>query len=158
MHELLARLGKALGDRDESKAARRGRLELLWESIDPDDHAARCVAAHYIADAQDTLTGEVAWDETALREVALTSDAALQTIDPSLRVAGFLPSLHLNLADGYRRQGRFEDAAASLQSCSEFDFALDGADPGYVGTIRAARARVAARIAARDSSESMPEH
>jgi hypothetical protein len=152
MHEILARLTVALGDPGEPKAARRVRLEQMWESIDLDDHAARCVAAHYIADAQDTLTGEVAWDETALREVELTSDTDLQAIDPSLRVAGFLPSLHLNLADGYRRQGRFEDAEGSLAACAEFDFALDGAGSEYAETVRAGRARLAARIAARDSS------
>jgi hypothetical protein len=48
---------------------------------------------------------------TRLMSNILTSDANLQAIHPAMYVAGFMPSLHLNLADGYRRLGRFEEAS-----------------------------------------------
>ena len=55
---------------------------------------------------------EVVWDEVALREHALLADDALAVIGiPSTR--GMAPSLHLNLGDGYLRQGRVEEAQAS---------------------------------------------
>lgn len=146
----MAKLGAALTAAPEE---RKPALTALWAEIDEHDHAARCIAAHYIADAQDDLDAEVAWDETALAEVAHVSDAELQAIHPTLTVAGFLPSLHLNLADGYRRQGRFTEAADRLQTSREFDFALEGAaDPAYAAGIRDALEGVAAKIAAGDAT------
>lgn len=132
---------------------RKQKLESVWARIDPADHAARCIAAHYIADVQDELDAEVEWDEVSLAESAQVSDAELQAVHPSLSVAGFMPSLHLNLADGYRRQGRFAEAADRLQTSREFDFALDSAiDPAYATTIRELREVIAAKLRARDRS------
>ncbi|GAB3131954.1 hypothetical protein GCM10027289_19000 [Tsukamurella serpentis] len=148
MENLMEQLGAAMtGD----VAERKQQLEALWAQIDPHDHAARCIAAHYIADAQDEVDAEVRWDETCLAESVHVSDADLQAVHESLSVAGFMPSLHLNLADGYRRQGRFVEAGDSLQTSREFDFALDGAlDPAYAAGIREAQETVAAKIAAED--------
>lgn len=138
------------------QAERRQKLETVWARIEPSDHAARCIAAHYIADVQEELDAEVEWDEVALAESAHVSDAQLQEIHPSLSVAGFMPSLHLNLADGYRRQGRFEDAADRLQTSREFDFALDGSpDPSYAAGIREAQERLSQRIVAKDRTRSV---
>ena len=132
---------------------RRTALESVWSRIDPSDHAARCIAAHYMADAQDDVDAEVEWDELSLAESAGVSDAELQEIHPSLSVVGFMPSLHLTLADGYRRQGRFDEARDRLQTSREFDFALDGAlDPAYAAGIREAQEGLAVRIAAGDRS------
>ncbi|WP_248490595.1 hypothetical protein [Tsukamurella sp. PLM1] len=149
MENLMTELGAALAD----QAGRKSKLETLWSRIAPEDHAGRCIAAHYIADAQDDLDAEVEWDEVALAESAHVSDAELQAVHESLSVAGFMPSLHLNLADGYRRQGRFAEAADRLQTSREFDFVLDSAiDPAYASGIRDAQDRLADRIAAADSS------
>ncbi|MFT3898672.1 MAG: hypothetical protein QM728_00280 [Gordonia sp. (in: high G+C Gram-positive bacteria)] len=149
MENLIGELGAALG---ADQAERKGKLEALWDSIDPGDHAARCIAAHYIADAQDDLDEELAWDERSLTESAFVSDAQLQAIHPTLSVVGFLPSLHLNLADGYRRLGRFDSARAHLEKSREFDFALDDADPAYAAGIRDAQAGVADKISVEDLS------
>lgn len=146
----MTELGAAL---TAEPAARKHELEALWSRIGAKDHAGRCIAAHYIADAQEELDAEVEWDEVALAESVHVSDADLQAIHESLSVAGFMPSLHLNLADGYRRQGRFAEAADRLQTSREFDFALDSAiDPTYAAGIREAQGRLADRIAAGDSS------
>ncbi|HNP57239.1 MAG TPA: hypothetical protein PK331_00065 [Gordonia sp. (in: high G+C Gram-positive bacteria)] len=148
MDGLLTKLGAVLTGPPDG---RQRELDVLWAQIDADDHAARCIAAHYIADAQGDLDAEVGWDETSLTEVALTCDDELQAIHPTLSVAGFLPSLHLNLADGYRRQGRFTEAADQLRQSREFDFALNGAaDPSYSAGIRTAQAELAAKIASDD--------
>ncbi|MGC5025477.1 hypothetical protein ACLQ3K_12065 [Tsukamurella sp. DT100] len=150
MENLMTELGAAMTG---EPAERKQKLEATWARIAPGDHPARCIAAHYIADVQEELDAEVEWDEVALAESAHVSDAELQAIHPSLSVAGFMPSLHLNLAEGYRRQGRFADAADRLQTSREFDFALDSAiDPAYASGIREAQERMAARIAAGDSA------
>lgn len=152
MDNLMADLGAAL---TAEPVARKPKLEALWSRIDPCDHASRCIAAHFIADVQDELDAEVEWDEVSLAESAHVSDAELQAVHPTLTVAGFMPSLHLNLADGYRRQGRFAEAADRLQTSREFDFALD--DPqqdaaGYSAQIRGGQERVAELIAAGDTA------
>ncbi|MET9328303.1 hypothetical protein [Tsukamurella sp. NPDC003166] len=148
MENLMTELGAAMtGERAE----RKQKLESVWVRLEPSDHASRCIAAHYIADVQGELDAEVEWDEVALAESAHVSDADLQAVHESLSVAGFMPSLHLNLADGYRRQGRFAEASDRLQTSREFDFALDSApDPAYATVIREGQERLAARIAAGD--------
>ena len=51
-----------------------------WAATAPDDHAQRCVLAHYLADREPELADEVVWDEVALREHALLADDALAEI------------------------------------------------------------------------------
>ena len=89
-----------------------GRQALLacWEQTDPAQHAFRCVLAHYLADVEDSVDDEVAWDTTALAEYAhLRGDDLAAVGIPD--AAGLAPSLHLNLGDGYLRQGRTAEAA-----------------------------------------------
>ncbi|GED96118.1 hypothetical protein [Gordonia crocea] len=148
MYDLMAKLGPAL---TAAPMDRKRELDALWAEID--DHAARCIVAHYRADVADDIDAEVGWDELALAEAVHLNDDELRAIHPTLSVAGFLPSLHLNLADGYRRQGRFAEAADRLQTSREFDFALDGAaDPTYAAGIREAQRVVGDKIAAGDRS------
>jgi hypothetical protein len=93
----------------------RGRvmLEEAWDGTEPGDAAQRCVVAHYLADVQDTLADEVAWDERALTAYTAVLDADLAPVGIE-RAAAMAPSLHLNLGDGYLRQGRLPDAAEQL--------------------------------------------
>lgn len=151
MENLMSELGAALA---VPPADRKVELERLWSAIDPADHAARCIAAHYIADAQDDVDAEVEWDERSLTESINVSDSDLHAIHPTLSVAGFMPSLHLNLADGYRRQGKFDAASDRLATSREFAFALDapGVAAEYIEMIRGGQDRVAEKIAARDAS------
>ncbi|WP_327635681.1 hypothetical protein OHB24_37565 [Kribbella sp. NBC_00482] len=85
-------LGRA-GDRE----AARTQLTALWEASD--DRQTRCAIAHYLADVQDETEDELSWD---LR--------ALENVDDD----GWLPSLHLNLADDYRRLARTQLAEEHL--------------------------------------------
>ena len=89
--------------------------------------------AHYLADREPELADEVAWDEVALREHALVADDALAAIGiPSARAMA--PSLHLNLGDGYLRQGRVEEARVQLEAGLAAVDALG--DDGYGAMVR----------------------
>lgn len=106
--EVLDAVGVAqTADRDVARA----RLSEVWDRADAPAH--RCVIAHFLADVQDTVDAEVAWDEAAWAAFHGVGDADLEPIGVGA-AAGFAPSLHLNLGDGYLRQGRREDAAREL--------------------------------------------
>ena len=114
-----------------------------WAATAPDDHARRCVLAHYLADQEPVLADEVAWDEVALAEHALLADDALAVVGiPSAR--GMAPSLHLNLGDGYLRQGRLDDARRQLEAGQVMAEALG--DDGYGDLVRRGLERLAERL------------
>ncbi len=100
--------------------------------------------AHYLADLEDDLAAEVAWDERALAAYAEVGETELAAIGiPS--AAGLAPSLHLNLGDGYRRQGRADDARQQLELGV---LAVDAlSDDGYASMIRSGLERLAERLA-----------
>lgn len=108
--EIMDAVGVALsGERERGVAL----LTRCWDGTTDGDHGQRCVIAHYLADLQDDLDAEVAWDTRALAEHGQVADADLTEIGiPSSRVMA--PSLHLNLGDGCLRQGRVHDARAQL--------------------------------------------
>ena len=64
------------------------------------------VLAHYAADVEEDPAEELRWDLQAL--------AAADAVADRLAVRGFYPSLHLNLADVYRRLGDAEWATDHL--------------------------------------------
>ena len=130
------------GDREEA----RQRLEEIWRGLGEEGNAFhRCVAAHYIADAQDDLREELDWDTSAL-EIADANAA-----DPSIRA--FLPSLHLNLADCYRLVGDFEKAREHADKGMELSAVLGNDRYGRI--VREGLIRVDAQIAEQDSGPAM---
>jgi hypothetical protein len=152
-HPLLTNLGAALAKLPDDRESGQQALTELWDSLLPADHAGRCIVAHYVADACDAIEDEIAWDETALAESLLTNDDDLAAVHPTLHRAGFMSSLHLNLADGYRRLGRFQDAEEQLAASRRFNDALSGAKSeqvAYREMIVAGQDRVAGKIAAAD--------
>jgi hypothetical protein len=137
---VLSAVGQAqTGDR----TSERDRQLSCWAQSTSGDHAYRCVLAHYLADPQDSVDDEVGWDRIALDERAHLRDDALTAVGiPD--VAGLARSLHLNLGDGYRRQGRVVEAAERLR---QGQAALRGiADDGYGRMIRDGLTRLGARI------------
>ena len=81
--------------------------------------------AHSFADVQDDLTQELHWDVTALNALArLTESEAIAEGVPGGR-SGLLPSLHLNLADVYRRIGDETRAWQHYQEGAKYLYALD---------------------------------
>lgn len=140
--EITTAIGTALGG-DKGRGSRE--LTACWAATTTPDHAQRCVIAHYLADLQPALDDEVAWDERALAAYRHLGDEDLTPIGiPS--VAGLASSLHLNLGDGYLRQGRLVEARAQLDAGLAAQGAL--ADDGYGAMIRGGLARLAERIQA----------
>lgn len=139
---ITAAIGVALnGDR----GAGRRELTARWDETTKTDHAQRCVIAHYLADLQHDLVDEIAWDERALAAYTHVGDEDLASIGiPAAR--GLAPSLHLNLGDGYLRQGRLDDARAQLAAGLAAQDAL--ADDGYGTLIRNGLAGLRERIQA----------
>ncbi len=139
--EVTAAVARALsGDRT---GGRRDLLD-LWDRTAPARAAQRCVLAHYLADLEDDLAAEVAWDERALAAYPDVGETELAAIGiPS--AAGLAPSLHLNLGDGYRRQGRADDARQQLDRGVLAVHALS--DDGYASMIRGGLERLAERLA-----------
>ncbi len=92
-----------------------GRVRLLacWNATAPDDHAQRCVLAHYLADLAGDLDSEITWDEVALREYERVGQRDLVVLGVTSG-QGLEPSLHLNLADGYLRRGDLAAARTQL--------------------------------------------
>ncbi|MEH1168458.1 hypothetical protein V6V47_24040 [Micromonospora sp. CPCC 205539] len=101
--------------RSGQRAQARETLTALWDQIGPTGDAFhRCTLAHYLADLQESTDAELGWDERALAAVADLTDERAQQYHRSLQVQGFLPSLHLNLADDHRRLGNTELAEEHL--------------------------------------------
>ena len=133
----------AVGQAQQGLAGGHEALLEQWAATTADDHAQRCVLAHYLADREPVLADEVVWDEVALREHALLADDALAVIGiPSTR--GMAPSLHLNLGDGYLRQGRVEEAQVQLAAGLDAADALG--DDGYGHLVLGGLERLAERL------------
>ena len=121
----------------------RDALSDCWRATAETDHAERCVIAHYLADVQSSLDDEVAWDEAALAEHAQVSDGDLATVGIT-SAAALAPSLHLNLGDGYLRQGRADAARAQLDAGMQARGALPS--DGYGDLIRSGLDRLEKRL------------
>jgi hypothetical protein len=133
-------IGLALsGDRVGGRAA----LLECWARTAEHDHAQRCVIAHYLADTQDRLEEEVTWDERALAEHGHLRDGDLADLGIPSALA-FLPSLHLNLGDGYLRLRDVEQAQLHVRRGLAAADVLD--DDGYGAMIRGGLARLQTRL------------
>jgi hypothetical protein len=138
--DVTAAVGRSLGGDREGG---RERLLACWAATTEDDHAQRCVLAHYLADLEAHLDDEVAWDERALAAFAHVRDDELAAVGiPS--AAGMAPSLHLNLGEGYRRQGRTDEARAQVEA--GLAAARHLADDGYGAMVRTGLDRLAERL------------
>lgn len=118
-------------------------LSECWWATTETDHAQRCVIAHYLADLQSSLDDEVTWDEAALSHHAHVSDEDLAPLGIA-SAAGMAPSLHLNLGDGYLRQGRVDAARAQVEAGMQARNSLP--TDGYGALIRFGLERLEERV------------
>jgi hypothetical protein len=117
----------------------------VWEEISAAPDALHIVSlAHYMADVQDDPAQELCWDLRALDAADSLTDARAQEHHASLQVAGFYPSLHLNLAADYRKLGRDAEAVEHLTKAEASVGTL--ADDGYGRMIRGAIERLRAEL------------
>jgi hypothetical protein len=140
----LIRLGQE-GDRDGARAG----LEQLWDANKEADPVTKCGLAHSLADVQDSPQAELKWDLKALTSVLDASDSDVGALGMAQGVAGLMPSLHLNLADVYRRLGWLEVAKGHALQARRALASVE-ANP-YFDTIADAIERVLTKVGAGDT-------
>lgn len=149
---VMARIGEAvqLGHAGDAAAARL-RFAEIWADLGPGgDPLHRCALAHYAADVQEDPGEELCWDRRALAAADEVGDDRARALHPSLDVAAFYPSLHLNLADVLRRLGEAGQAGDHLERARA---ALDALpEDGYGRMIRDGVERCAARLMAGETA------
>lgn len=145
-------IGKAvvLGREGDTESARSDLLA-IWQQIGvTGDPFHRCTLAHYLADLYDHPAEALIWDVRALDAADGLTDERAQQHHASLHIAGFYPSLYLNIADDLRRLGAFEAAAEQISNAEQRTSALS--DDGYGNTIRTAIHEVHQAIKIRDTA------
>ncbi|WP_306214762.1 hypothetical protein [Actinoplanes sp. RD1] len=115
-----------------NRAGARTALRELWDRPDA-DALHRCTIAHCLADLQESVADELAWDQRALAAADALTDERAQRQDARWTVQALLPSLHINIADAYRRSGRFAEARPHLTDAVAATGALP--DDEYGATI-----------------------
>lgn len=135
----------------------RVRLLGLWKKIGVNgDPLHRCTLAHYIADLFSDPAEALMWDVRALDAADALTDHRVREHHASLRIAGFYPSLHLNIADNLRRLGSFAAAREHIDLAHEKSSVLPS--DAYGSLVRTAIDEVAVSIGNHDTSirESAP--
>lgn len=140
---------------DDADRARATLLD-VWADIGPaGDPLHRCTLAHCLADTYDDPAEALVWDVRALDAADALTDTRLGEYHAGIQVAGFYPSLHLNLADNFRRLGAFPAATQHVEAAHDRLDTLP--DDDYGALIRKALTEVAAAIAAGDTTR-RPTH
>ncbi len=125
------------------RAGARSALLRLWD--EGGSPLQRCTIAHFLADTEEDAAAELEWDLRALEAATGARDQEdRDAVEPAL--AGFLPSLHLNVGDAYRRMGQHEFAARHADNGIRRSAALG--DDGYGDMVKGGLERLRARLAA----------
>lgn len=128
--------------RGERANARNELIQLWQEWSERDAPLQRCTIAHFLADTEDDPDEELAWDLRALEVATGSQDQNQDAIDPDM--AGFLPSLHLNVGDAYRRTG--DTLRARRHAKYGLERSARAQHDGYDGAIRAGLERLSDRL------------
>ncbi|WP_435157283.1 hypothetical protein [Amycolatopsis sacchari] len=133
------------------QAQDRERLLALWSTTGPGgDPLHRCTLAHYLADLCEHPAEALTWDVRALDAADTLTDERAQAHHAGLRVSGFYPSLHLNLADNYHKLGALDAARRHLaEARARLDVLPDDA---YGATIRGAVKRLTRDVGFSDAA------
>lgn len=147
----MAAIGQAVAEsRTGDIVSARRKLLDLWSAIGvTGDPLHRCTLAHYVADLYEDPAQALAWDVRALDAADAATEERVQEHHAGVHLAGFYPSLHLNLADNYRRLGSFEAAAEHIDAAKEHVPSLP--QDAYGDTLRTALDEVAEAISLRDT-------
>lgn len=142
----------ALEGRAGDIASARRKLLALWSTIGvTGDPLHRCTLAHHLADLYEDPAQALAWDIRALDAADAMTERRVQQHHAGLRIAGFYPSLHLNLADNYRRLGAFDAATEHITAAEEH--APNLPQDAYGALIRTALGEVAEAVSRRDTAK-----
>ena len=110
----------ALGQRGGRAPARRLLGEMWAEAQNGCDALERCALAHAFADLQDDPHAELAWDLRALDAAGSLTDDRMAEAGSAVSARALYPSLHLNVAEGYRKVGdvrRAEEHLGLARAC-----------------------------------------
>ena len=114
-------------------AGAKAFFEQAWDRAS--DDWEKCVAAHYLARHQSTPEATLQWNEECLRHADLVGDDS---------VAGFYPSLYLNIGHSHEVLGKKQQAIDAYR-CAEG--LLDSLPPGpYADMVRDGVTRGLARV------------
>jgi hypothetical protein len=138
---ILAGVGDAIAVTRSEPAAARAKLAALWAIVgEAGDALHRCAIAHAMADVCESVEDELVWDLRALEAGAVLDDARLEAAGMAASVEGLLSSLHLNLADVYRRRGDPVKAREHVAASTAAIAKLPG--DAYSEMMRAALSRI----------------
>ena len=108
----------------------RSRLEAIWSRIANDPAPIHeCALARSMADAQEDVSDELAWDLRALEAALRCTDADARSHSQAFSIAAFMPSLYANLAEDYFKLGDLAQSEINLASAR--NLAGDLADDAY---------------------------
>lgn len=146
-------IGQAVTEgRTGNTLSARQKLLNLWSAIGvTGDPLHRCSLAHYLADLYEDPAQALAWDVRALDAADAVTEQRVQEHHASLHIAGFYPSLHLNLADNYRRLGSFDAATEHINAAKEHAPHLP--QDAYGGFLRTALDEVAEATSRHDTTK-----
>ena len=127
------------GDRESA----RSQLIRLWNDCSMGRSAVQeSIIAHFLADTEHDLGAELQWDLLSLK-AATGSAGAEQRHCADAAVRSFLPSIHLNIGDAYRRLGDLPRARQHADAGLTHINALETSD--YRHTVIAGLQRLRAR-------------
>ena len=142
---ILARVGEAIAITPSDRGGARRIYAGLWDAVgETGDPLHRCAIAHGMADVQDAADAELVWDLRALAAATELTNARLEAVGMGT-IDGLMTSLHLNLADVYRRTGDAEKSRAHIDAAHGALAALPGDQ--YAQMIRASLDRISSSLA-----------
>ena len=138
---ILVGVGDAIALTRDEPARARAKLAALWTVVgEQGDALHRCAIAHAMADVSESVDDELVWDLRALDAGVLLDDARLEAAGMAASVEGLLSSLHLNLADVYRRLGTAPKAREHVAASNAAIASLAG--DGYTEMVKTALSRI----------------
>jgi len=102
----------------------RALYRQAWDAAQNDYEA--CVAAHYLARAQDSPEQALHWNQVALARAEACADE---------RVSDFFPSLYVNLGRAHELLGHMEQAQAFYQRAAQLGLQHDAGDENRLFSI-----------------------
>jgi hypothetical protein len=101
----MAKIAAALAVYQADKARGRALLLELWDRLSPAGTPLQlCSLAHVLADGEAEVANELEWDLRALEAATGSREPEDREALPGIQ-ASFFPSMHLSIAEGYRRTG-----------------------------------------------------
>jgi hypothetical protein len=128
----------------EEKERGRARLLELWKELSPQGSPLQlCALGHILADTETDVAAELEWDLRALEAATGSREAEDMEAVPPIPQS-YLPSLHLSVANGYRRLGDVERARRHVLFASHHIGALS--DDDYGNLVRGGLRRLQAAL------------